>query len=33
VNSLAYLWLSAIAIYVLGYFTFQKLRPAFADVI
>jgi lipopolysaccharide transport system permease protein len=30
---LAYLYVSGIATCALGYFTFQKLRPAFADVV
>ena len=31
--ALAFLWASGIAACLLGYFTFQKLRPAFADVL
>lgn len=32
-GSLLFLWSSGIVVCVLGYLTFQKLRPAFADVI
>ncbi len=32
-RALAYLWACSIVIYFVGYATFRKLRPAFADVI
>lgn len=32
-HSLLYLWLCALAIFLVGYLTFSKLRGAFADVI
>lgn len=31
--SIAYLWLCGVLIWAGGYFTFRKLRPAFADVL
>jgi lipopolysaccharide transport system permease protein len=32
-RSIAYLWACGVVVYFIGYLTFRKLRPAFADVI